>query len=54
MRYPGRRISKTAPPPGAFDAVTVPPSRSTIALTIESPSPLPDGVAVGARDESTL
>ena len=32
-----------APPSGAFDAVTVPPWRSTMALTIDRPRPLPEG-----------
>ena len=43
---------KTVPPPGRLEADTVPPCRSTMAFTIDSPSPLPD--ACPARDGSTL
>ena len=49
----GILISKTAPPSGAFAAVTVPPWRSTMAWTIESPRPLPD-ILVALRAASAL
>src|SRR5262249_15171728 len=45
----GSRMSKTAPP--SLCADTVPPCRSTIAFTIDNPSPLPPA---GFRDASTL
>ena len=47
--YPGRTISKRAPPWGGFDAVTVPPWRMTMACTMDRPRPLPDGSAVPVR-----
>jgi hypothetical protein len=50
----GSQIWKRAPLSGALEAVTVPPWRSTMARTIESPRPLPDGSVVPARDTSTL
>jgi len=50
----GSRNVKTAPPPGAFEARTSPPWRSTMARTIDSPSPLPDGAREPERDASTL
>ena len=49
-----RRGRQHAPPPGAFDARTVPPWRSTMARTIERPRPLPDGTRVPAREASAL
>jgi hypothetical protein len=54
--YPacGNQISNRAPPAGALLAEILPPCRSTMALTIERPSPLPDGNAVPVRDTSTL
>jgi hypothetical protein len=50
----GSRNVKTAPPSGPFEAWTSPPWRRTIARTIESPRPLPEGTRVPARDASTL
>jgi hypothetical protein len=50
----GSRNVKAAPPSGRLDAKTSPPWRTTMARTIESPRPLPDGTCVPARDASTL
>jgi hypothetical protein len=50
----GSRNVNTAPPSGLFDAWTSPPWRETIARTIDSPRPLPDGTRVPARDASIL
>jgi hypothetical protein len=50
----GRRNSKSAPPSGAFLALTEPPWRSMMARTMERPRPLPDGTGVPARAASTL
>jgi hypothetical protein len=51
----GSRNVNAAPPSGVLDARTSPPWRSTIARTIERPSPLPEGTRVpAARDASTL
>jgi len=53
-RARGSRISNTAPPSGAFEAVSCPPWRSTIARTIERPRPLPAVELLAVRDASTL
>jgi hypothetical protein len=50
----GSRNVNTAPPPDAFETCTVPPWRSTMARTIDSPRPLPDGSRVPERDLSAL
>src|SRR4051794_26465006 len=50
----GKSSSNVAPPSGVLSALTVPPWRSMIARTIDSPRPLPDGTSVPARDASTL
>jgi hypothetical protein len=50
----GSSSVNTAPPSGAFEARTSPPWRDTMARTIESPSPLPEGTRVPAREASTL
>jgi len=50
----GSRNVNAAPPPGPLDTRTSPPWRKTIARTIDSPSPLPEGTRVPARDASTL
>ena len=50
----GSMIVNTAPPSGAFDARPRRRGATTIARTIESPSPLPDGTRVPARDASAL
>ena len=41
FHYAGSRISKLVVTPGVLDTRTVPPCRSTIAFTIDSPSPVP-------------
>ena len=50
----GRTIQNRAPPVSTLLAPIVPPWRRTIACTIDSPSPLPDGSAVPVREKSTL
>jgi len=50
----GSRKVKAAPPSAVLDARTSPPWRRTIARTIDSPSPEPDGTTVPARDASAL
>jgi hypothetical protein len=50
----GSNNVNTAPPAGAFDAEISPPCRTTMARTIERPSPLPDGTRVPARAASAL
>jgi hypothetical protein len=50
----GSRNVKAAPPSGRLEAKTSPPWRTTMARTIESPSPLPEGTCVPAREASTL
>jgi len=50
----GSRNVKAAPPSGVLDTRISPPWRRTIARTIDSPRPLPDGARVPARDASTL
>ena len=50
----GSRKVNTAPPSGLFEACTSPPCRATIARTIDSPRPLPEGTPVPAREASTL
>jgi len=50
----GSRNVKEAPPSGVLDARTSPPWRRTMARTIDSPRPLPDGTRVPARDASAL
>jgi hypothetical protein len=41
-RSGGNLILNVVPRPGTLEALTFPPCRSTIALTIERPRPLPD------------
>src|SRR5688500_17403605 len=43
----GSTISTIAPPSAAFEALTRPPWRATIACTIDRPRPLPDASPVG-------
>jgi hypothetical protein len=50
----GSRKVNIAPPSGLLDARTSPPWRMTMARTIDSPRPLPDGPRVPARDASAL
>jgi hypothetical protein len=50
----GSRKVNSAPPDGLFEAWTSPPCRTTMARTIDSPRPLPDGMRVPAREASTL
>ena len=50
----GRSKVNTAPPSDPFDAWISPPWRTTIARTIDRPSPLPDGTRVPARAASAL
>ena len=50
----GSRNVKAAPPSAVLEARTSPPWRRTIARTMDSPRPLPDGTRVPARDASTL
>ena len=50
----GNRNVNAAPPSGLFDAWTSPPWRATIARTMDSPRPLPEGTRVPARDASAL
>jgi hypothetical protein len=50
----GSRNVKAAPPSPVLEARTSPPWRTTIARTIDSPNPLPDGTRVPARDASAL
>ena len=49
----GSTISKTVLP-GRLSTEIAPPCRSTIAFTIDSPSPLPPDVAARRRDASAL